>query len=379
MDYAYTEPDANDEGIQNFTNFYDSRANTTVLTTLSGVGFPSLEGLVSHLNGLPTANKPIGDVFICSHGNESGWLSIRMTAILPVRNVDYDVLVQYGPRLALAPATITAPAPGRPGTTIRFRACRIGHAEPFMQLLKSSFGGQARVSASKHLFSYGTGIFSGQSVVFEFLTYGFLLSVPEAQRIRTRVEAVLAFRNYRHPTSTNPFTYHNGTAIPTARWEEWMPAHAPVHKTTKQIRFRLTATDPLFNFQTEFRAEQLVTPDAVPYSGPPLAQPAARQRALNHLRTLPRYQPSPTNPYPIYQRNGFDSLQAYVNGHTWTSTQVSGVSALIGTRREYTLLVPIFNPANNLLLHNLMPGNGTGPPGPRVGLNEMDATLFWNQ
>ena len=317
---------------------------------------------------------------ISNDASVSGWLSIRMTAILPVRDVDYDVLVQYGPRLALAPTTITAPTAGQPGTTIRFRACRIGHAEPFMRLLKSSFGGQARVSASKHLFSYGTGTSSsGQAFVFEFLTYGFLLSVPEAQRIRTRAAAVLAFRNYRHPASNNPFTYYDGTAIPAAKWEEWMPARAPVHKTTKQIRFRLSATDPFFNFQTEFRAEQLVTPDAVPYSGPALAQPAARQRALNHLQTLPRYQPPPTNPYPVYQRNGFDSLQAYVNAHTWTSTQVSGVSALIGTRREYTLLVPIFNPANNLLLHNLMPGNGTGPPAPRVGLNEMDANLFWNQ
>lgn len=379
MDYAYAPPDPGDAGIQTFQAFYRGRANTTVLTNLSAIGQPSMEGLARHLNDLPDAEKPVGDVFICSHGNESGWLSIRMTSILPVQDVDYEVLVQFGHRLALDPATITAPAGGNPGTTIRFRACRIGHAEPFMQLLKQSFGGQARVSAARHMFNYGSGNFNGQDVSFEYLSYGFLVSVPEAGRARTRAVAVQKFRDYRHPVTNNPFAYYDGTAIPAARWEAWIPTGAPAHKSTKDIRFRLAAGEPLFNFKTEFRAERSVTPDAVPYDGPRLEQPAARQRALAHLQTLPGYQDPPGNPYPIWMRNGFHSLQAFVEGYTWTSTQVQGVDALLGARWEYTLLVPIFNPANNLLLHNLTPANVAGPPAPRTGLDETNPSLFWNQ
>jgi hypothetical protein len=75
MDYAYGPADGQDSGIQAFAEFYRSRANTGVLTTISAVGLPSLETLVTNLYDLPAGQKPIGDVFVCPHGNESGWIS----------------------------------------------------------------------------------------------------------------------------------------------------------------------------------------------------------------------------------------------------------------------------------------------------------------
>ena len=374
-DHAFATTTPDDPGIQTFNAFYGGRNNTTMVPRLV---FESLEGLVDHLDGLPANERPIGDLFICSHGNESGWLKIRMTSILPVREVDYDVLVQYGGRLALNPATVTPPAGGQPGTTVRFRACRIGQADAFMRLLKQSFGGP-RVSAAKHFFEYGSGSINGQAIAYEYLAYGFLISVPEAASLQNRAAVVQAFRNYRRPVTNDPFTYYNNVAIPPGAWDGWIPEAAPRHKTSREIHRRLAAGDPLFNFKIEFRNERTQAPDAIPFPGAQPAQPAARAAALAHLQTLPGYQPPPGNPYPVYERNGFASLQAFVDGHTWTRTEVSGVPGLVGARREYTLLVPIFDPATNLVLHNLTPGNRTGPPAARVGLDENDARLFWNQ
>jgi hypothetical protein len=377
VDYAFAVEDPDNAAVATFFEFYDGRAKstkkTTVLRTLSALGAPSLEGLASHLNGLPAADKPIGDVFIGSHGNETGWLEIRITSILPVGEVDFDTLTQFGSRLALQAGTTTPPSAGKPGTTIRFRACRIGQADPFMQLLKKSFGGRVKVSAAKHFFEFGGGTTAAGA------TYAFLLSVPAAERFKDRKKAVVTFRDHKHPTTGLAFRYYDGSAIPKEKWEEWMPKKAPAHKTRKSFRFDLATAKSRVNLNTEFRAERTVTPDAVPYSGPRLQQPAARAKALAHLKTLPGYQPSATNPYPIYSRNGFDDLDSFVNGHTWTSTQVKGQDALLGARMEYTLLVPLFDPATGRLLHNLMPDDGVGPPDPHTGLDETNSNLFWNQ
>jgi hypothetical protein len=384
MDYAYGPGERLDAGLQAFADFYGSRANTTLVTTLSGVGLPSLEGLVRHLNDLPNHQKPIDDVFICSHGNESGWLEIRLTSILPFGYVDFDTLLavpRLHTRFRLDAGTITAPAAGQPGTTIRFRSCRIGHAEPFMQLLKNAFGGQARISAAKHFFYYGVGQMNGQDIVYEYLVYSFLLTRRNvrSELLSTRPKVVGAFRDAGK-------RYYNDTDIPSDRWKAWVPLGRPKDGSTRQVRFRLAAGEPLSGFKTELLIERIDVPHAIPFSGTQPNQAIARTRARDHLQTLEEYQadyppgrPAGVAAYPAYARNGFSTLTEYVDAHQWTLGEVSGHSALIGSRMEYTLKVPIFDPATNLILHNLVPTNQTGPSEPPPGIDEMNAALFWNQ
>jgi hypothetical protein len=151
-----------------------------------------------------------------------------------------------------------------------------------------------------------------------------------------------------------------------------MPREAPRHESTREIRQRLAAGEQLFPFTVRFRAERSQVPDAPAHSGAVPNQTAARVIARDYLQTLPQY--TPTDPFPIYLRNGFRTLDAYVNAHFWSP---SG-GGLIGSRMDYTLIVPIFNPATNFVLHNLMPASGTGQL-VRSRLDENNANLFWNQ
>lgn len=383
MDYAFSGGNPSDAVFQYFSDFYDNRPNTKHLKTLNAFGAPSLEGLVSDLNDLSQADKPIGDVFIGSHGNESGWLKIRLTSILPIQEVDYDTLSKYGGRLRLDPKTTTPASAGQPGTTIHFRACRIGQADPFMQLLKKSFGGNVRVSAAKHFFEYYE-ITIGPDVTFviEYLAYSFIISLPKNKALSSRSDVVKAFKNFKYPDTSEPFKYFDGTAIPDAKWNEWVPPKAPKHKAQKPINFSLKAGGRVFTFNTEFRNEPDQAPDAIPYSGPKLDknQDKAQELALAHLQTLPQYQASAGNPYPVYQRNGFADLSSFVNGHFWRKTTVKGTDALVGERIDYTLQVPIFDPVNDLILHNLMPVTSNAEtPAQHNGLDETNTNLFWNQ
>lgn len=392
MDYAYGPGERQDVAIQTFELFYDHRPNTTFLRTLSSIGLPSLEGLVAHLNDLDSSQKPIGDVYICSHGNESGWLEIRLASILPFGEVDFDALLQVPHRiskLSFNTNTITQPTGGQPGSTVRFRSCRIGHAEPFMQLLKNSFGGQVNVSGAKHFFNLGSGNINGQDLVYEYLSYNFLLTRRNTRfgeqrfrRLTTREQVILAFREEgiaRH------FTYFDGSTIPNNKWAQWVPRKAPRHKTTKPLELRLSVGFPRFNFDTEFRSERIDAPNAIPYSGQKPNHAQAVNLARTHLATLPEYQadyppgrPAGVDPYPTYLRNGFSNLDDFVDAHHWKLGQVGGQSALIGSRMEYTLIVAIFDPATDLVIHNRVPISA-GPIRASTGINETNSDLFWNQ
>jgi hypothetical protein len=374
VDYAYRPPAGNvpDTALDTFGDYYRSRGNTTLLTTLSAIGAPSLESLVRHLNHLDPADKPIGDVFIASHGNDTGWLQIRVASFLPLGNVDYETLLAHRHRLGLATDTTTPAGGGNPGSTVRFRACRIGHAEPFMQLLTAAFGAHVRVTAAKHFFMYGTVTENGQEGVFEYLAIDHRLPRPDDRRLATRAAAVAAFR-------AGGFHYYNGDAVENAKWGEWIPHRKggalPAHKSTRRLRVRLAAGERAFNLNTEFRVEREVAPDAVPVTGAvPADQPARRTLARSHLATLAGYLPGD---FPVYERHGFADLPAFVDAHAWQEQQVSGQSALVGHRVDYSVIVPIVGRPGEGLLHNLVPTSQTGPLTARTGLDESDTQLFW--
>ncbi len=377
MDYAYGSRERQDQVLQSFEVFYDHRANTTLLRTLSG-GLPSLEELVKHLNKLNNAQKPIGDVYICSHGNDSGWLEIRLAAIVPFGEVDFDALLNIPHRerrLLFKTNTIT-----QPGSTVRFRACRIGQAEPFMQLLKNSFGGQVNVSGAKQLFYLRTSNINGQDLAYEYLAYSFVLTRRNKKGLllSERIKVVEAFKN-------REFTYFDGSNIPEDKWKLWVPKKAPKNKSTRRLRLRLNAGFRLFSFGTQFRSERIDAPNAIPYNGQQPSHEKAVNLARTYLATLPEYQenwpagrPAGVDSYPTYLRNGFNNLADFVNAHHWQKGQVGGQNALVGSRMEYTLIVPIFDPATNLVMHNLVP-TSAGPIVAWTGIDETDPALFWNQ
>lgn len=125
----------------------------------------TLEGLLGYIESkIP---KPIGNLFVVSHGNQDGTLSFGLDAADLVRDPAHPTSIHGDSRLspqevrtALHPASGKSllPAVGDKidaKTTIHIRGCDLGQNKEFVNLIDEAFGGKGRVVASTHEQVYG--------------------------------------------------------------------------------------------------------------------------------------------------------------------------------------------------------------------------------
>jgi len=355
--------------------FYARRPDTTLI---GARGLKTVAQFLEHLESTAAIDKPTGDLFIVSHGNDRAWMKIKLDDQADA-NTTYEVVekaVTSGSvRLA---ADINHDLDGTlASTSLNFRGCRIGDAEPFVDKLKEAFGGESPVTAPKHF----DDVYKQPGIgSFESLSIGFELIRPEA--IADKAAAIDEFKG-------EAFTFLDGSLVPDDIWDKWIPrnvtrtGHRDVLTVYLELGRTIGALKKLRG-AVEFRHD--VPTFTFTISG--LASLPAKDDRLDTLRQGMNSAAATANsnwadahPLPMFKRYGFDSIDEFVDGFTWAFSWNSKKKLLIANGRQhmYTVVVPITNPpdlSTGKLVYNFAPVPGGGDPATAEMLTS-DGSLFY--
>jgi hypothetical protein len=344
-------------------------------------GIRDVEAFIDHLNTDVNITKPLGDILIVSHGNATGWMAIDLdsSGLNPdgtsAKRTTYEVLEQS---VAVDPHTVEIPAalhdsqPDPVSFDVHIRGCRIGQARPFVEKLKEAFVSASSVTAPKH-FHFAGGIGSrrrrSRYGSYEYLSYAFELS--RRSKLKSRTQAVNAFH-------AQGFTFIDGSAIPKARWKRWIPKKLKRGKPRRYVKLgqNVGRNHKRLKLRHEFRKrkEPIIFPIAGVTENP--GDRSEREHLFrNFISGLADFQES--HPFPIYAREGFSSLDDFLDGHRWSyKWRKKKELRCVGSRRVYTVIVPIVDPATQHLLFNLFPASAASGLNLVTNLSHTDNRLF---
>lgn len=322
--------------------------------------------------------QPVDDLLIGAHGNSEGQIFIPM---FPGQHgpTEFETLestqANAAHSIAIPDALIDFNA-GDPIThSVHLKGCNIGKAPPFLVKFKEAFGDHVNVTAPKHFHgltpepSYG---------VFEYMAYEFI--IRRRSPFPNRNTAIAEFQ-------AAGFTLIDGSAIPNNAWadrmenwqERWIPRrinrtqrhqvraplgvnigrlntiNTPQQFRVNRSRFRLTITYP--------------TPGDVP------ASDADRLQALeDSIRGDARFDIN--HDFPMYERLGYPTFDDFFAGFNWNCQRNGRRLVCAGRRVEYTVVIPITDPATSDLIFNFYPNVGSPHAAITTGLQENDADYF---
>ncbi len=377
MDYGFSPGTTSQDG--RVRRLFQRRAT---LTLVHKKKLRHVAAFINHLNTTATIPKPVGDLWLGSHGNEEGWLQIDLDGAKPL-NTTYEVLVAADASGSVdLPLALRQQADGtQVAVTVHLRACRIGHAEPFMQKLKACFDGASAVTAPRHLHmirelpSYGS---------FEFLGYGF--KVFRKDKYKKRADLVAAFKAVG-------LKFIDGSAVPDASWDKWIPRNIDVKKVMPSYRPNLGQQIGKLSRLPAWR-EYRHRVRRCPFTLTGLAaKPPDNAASMNVLRGFvlndARFQAGYA--YPVYERFGYSSANDFLNGWKWSFSWITVKDPVTkkkekalfcaGTRHDYEVVIPITDPtsdndlAKQTLYFNYYPAGGV-PHAQTTTLHENDARLF---
>jgi hypothetical protein len=346
-----------------------SRLPNTILITPT-TGRNHVAGLLARLGELPPrpANpnpRPIGDLLLVAHGNETGQYFIRLARRLG-SPADFEKADDANTANAVRlTAPLLEPAGGGPlnRITVRLRGCNIGRARLFIERLRdamSPVGGLLNMTAPLH-FDELHGIAGG---TVEYLAHKFTLRMNQRfarqNGVSARDQLLDAFRQ------ENDFAYLDGTDIDDADWALWVPVDIHPPRPRRHRPFDISVDlDPPANGQTtvtihgEYRYDPITfgpweAPPQVPANhqrtrGRESRQPTADERQF--LKdTLPQFEfggrhlYDPAYEWPDYERYGFRDLDDYVDNLDWRVTFNGRTLRFRAVRHEYTVMLPITDP-----------------------------------
>jgi hypothetical protein len=366
-DYAFA-PGTSDYDIKMQALFLN-RANTTLI---GGFGIIHLEGFFKHL--AETIPKPVGDLLIASHGNDRGFMQIDLDSGSGT-HITYEALEQAVTKGSIRIPDALIQKTGQPASsTVRIRGCRIGREEPFMKKLKEALGGAVGVTAPRH-FHFVTVV--PALGAFEYLCYA-SFHITRPTKFDHKDALVAAFQAAR-------FTFIDDSGVPAERWADWIPGNADQarHSVPMTVDFgetignRTTGTVSFLNGAVEYRHDVLTSDSPWTIENvtePPPDDAAGRSLLKSNLKLEATFQGA--HDYPVYRRFGHRSTDEYVDNWSWTFTWNRETKRLdcVGTRHEYTILVPITD-AKKHLIFNFHPASGTRLP-VVAKLTEADDRLF---
>jgi hypothetical protein len=380
MDYLFVPGNENSEELGR--RIIGRRPNTTTITLKPAQNH--IAGLIASLGGV---THPIGDMLLVAHGLETGRYFIPLSGKVASPCDFESATTADTANTVRLPASLLQANPTDPmqTITIRLRGCNIGKAKPFVERLQKAMtptGGTLNFTAPLH-FDEFHAIHGGW---VEFPAHKFTLRVAKPFKDAAGKDdrpALLA------ALDAEGFTYLDGTAIPTASWDNWVPAsiHPPADQWRQRFDFTLDL-DPAANAQTtvklhrEYRYEQL--PVTWTWTAP---DPGTDPLRLDLLRTsLPLGETGgvhlydPNYDWPLYERIGFTSIDDLVDNLDWKFPYTKGTFHYRAIRYEYTVMLPITDPpagtANPVLkFYNFFPLNAAAGPGV-FNLDETNADLF---
>ncbi|MAZ27445.1 MAG: hypothetical protein CL868_10260 [Cytophagaceae bacterium] len=375
-------------------DFFRERDNTELIVTRQVSAGSSSRRRVHRIDQLITCLKtdtdiqrPVGNIYIVSHGRDNGWMQV------PFANIDLDS--RQGPDNTTYEVLIEAdnsnvcdiPAAMRDDNTkIRIRGCNIGqdYALPFVNKLKAAFGGNVPISAPKH---YVLVVPIPDAGSIEAFCYQFQLKVrDEFTGDDARQNLIEAFQLEAHD-------FVKGAILTDDWWDKWIPEDISVGErdVLHKVRFspplkpRRGADISVANISVPkaFKSQQVLFPMKKENVTSDPGSPQARlDLILDEIRNHPLF--ASTHAYPYYKRMEFDTVNDFLDAHLWFpiyKPEEQEVFA-VGRRYIYTVSPPItLDPeaddtlddgTKNKLLYNFTPKSNN--PNPAVTLIDEDDT-----
>jgi hypothetical protein len=341
------------------------RANTKLIAPKS---LATVRGFAGFLLTSGTVTRPIDDALIAAHANSEGWIFIPMFA-KQKGGTNFETLEKTlsDPTKSIAiDDTVIGYTAGDPIMhSVHFKGCNIGKAPPFLTKFREALGGNVMVTAPKHFH----GIYENTAYgTFEYMAYEF--QVRDKTYFPNRAAILAAFDG-------GGFTYIDGTQVPTTDWPKWVPLKKVSKSVKTPLNPKLGVTigkRKTIETEREYRVTPLKFWWSIKYSGgAPPATTTARQAAFEASVSGDDGFQS-THDYPWYERLGYADVAAFFAGYTWTHSVKKNTLFTVGTRVEYTILLPITDAAGNLVF-NFHPLSTT-PYSAITNLNETDSDYF---
>jgi hypothetical protein len=356
-----------------------------------------VRGFIKDLNAA-LALHPADDLLIGTHANSEGQMMVLLYPNQvdyfnrPTDRTEYENLEQtlentadgLARRIRIDGSLIAWTAPP-PTHSLHFRGCNLGKAVPFLTKFKQALGGHVIVKAPKHF--QGVVEVGGGKGSFEYMCYEFTVQVKarllpkgKYQGFDKRADLLKAFGNAGHH-------YIDGTRVLPAGWESWVPKDDIVTSQSFCVAMKLGCTVAGLNELTiqpnkkkqqkgarEFRVNELRSPWAF---APPASATTYDDRVAELKKEIekdPRFKA--THDWPMFERAGYASLDAYMDGHLWYFGKANAGPITIGRRYEYTVLFPITDAAGNLVF-NFYPGPGTTQTEITTGFSTIGLDKFY--
>lgn len=365
--------------------------------------------------------KPIGDMVIGAHAASAGVWFIPLfpgqTKFTPGRpnnegeltkETEYENLEQTTTalrRIAVDDTTTGYTAPP-PTHSVHIKGCNLGRARtdktrpdstPFLSRFKQALGGHVLVTAPKHfqgVADLGMVKATGKEKGYvSYMCYEFSVSTPAV-----RFAQGGGFRGFADKDEivaallAAGYTYVGGAAgpvkVPEADWRKWVPKDIsksdsfyialPLGRTVAGLKELVIKPDRKLK-QTGAR-EFRVRPHIVQwrFAPPDTADTDAKKVAALKAAMLldPRFELN--HPWPLWERRGFATLDAYMAGHHWSYGEDAKGPLTTGLRFEYTVVLPILDTSGPKpkLVFNFYPGPATPGSAITSGLVETDGTYF---
>lgn len=398
MDYGFA-PDKGDT-IDRLRNFFSHRNQTTLVETNGEIPPRKLETVQEFIDYLSVkvTPLPIGNALLGSHASAGGILQVpilRNAKSQPITKTDYETLDRAISNNALK---ISDNVIGNPPTGTHYfhiKGCNIGKASPFLQHFKAALGGGVTVTAPKHFYGVSNTVnFHGKSIgridigIFEFMCYEFSVWAPNP--IDDSDTLVAMFKSAANdPATKADFLYVNGTQVPDAKWDLWVPKKksmksirqanliirdankamiagvlkTPITASVGDIRSLLDVMQPRKSAQKDIDLstwpfvlrvrEEPWTPN-VPFptrNSIPSKVDDQHAAIKQSMMNTAKYKSS--HAFPVYTRFGYKSFDDFYVGFAWgkpfiTFKQDENVWLLSskGTRITYTLVIPITDPTS---------------------------------
>jgi hypothetical protein len=350
-----------------------------------------LTDLYSKLEHTSTIAKPIGDLFLISHGTDAGWMSLdldaagRSTTLAAAKpSTDFaelqDILADTARKTALSvPATLYTTATNTTGPTrVIIGGCRVGMAPKFVDALKLVLGGTLPVLAPRHYHMFVDLLETDRakkSTVY-MGTYEALCYVFEANSLKYLNKADLLKALADNPKNVTI----DGNRVLPASLKQWLGKNFHGGRGIFKMPVRVPLGRKIAH-ETQLSPGQLRHLEgkvSKKYTNPSPAQ----LTLAGHKQELSQdTQMQPAFGFPVWEQHGHSSFELFFNSYNWKlSNPKSGPARWVGTREEYLMLVPITSmdpAAKGKLLYNFFP--------PRTGstltaikeLDETDPALYY--
>lgn len=342
------------------------RADTTLIDRRAIV---SVRQFIGHLDTAAGIVRPVQHLLLGGHANSEGQMFIPM-----YRGQDgptsfetlEETLVTAARSIEIPDALLGRNAGDPIVNFVHFKGCNIGKAEPFLVKFKEAFGDNVNVTAPKHFH----GLTHERIGVFEWMAYEFVIRRRDA--FANRTAAIAEFQGAG-------FALIDGSAVPDAEWANWIPRNIG---RTSQVRLRTSLGAGIGRFETtgtlrQFRRDRYPYTFTITY---PNAQAVPRSQAdrLQELEDALRDSDpfAAGHPHPQHERLGYASFDDFFAGYAWNCAKNGRRLVCTGRRNEYTVVVPITDPATGDLIFNFYPNAGSPHAAITDGLQEDDADYF---